>query len=155
MDAAAPRVHEEFTATHAVPAQPFELGFRLLALRQVHAVGAPPAFAVIDQHILRRPERLSRHAVFFASTFLPEIMAWLGQHLGRPSQRDTADRAVRNPRWPTLAWRREERTWPDGTSTTEWLVEVAFQDEASWTAFRQRWAARLEGKSDLPALQPG
>ncbi len=146
--------HDEFTAIHAVPARMLERGFRLLALRQVHAPAAPPAFSVIDQHILRRPERLSRHAVFFASTFLPEIMAWLSALLGRPALHDAVGSARRNPRWPALTWHREDRSWPDGTNTTEWLVEVAFQDEASWTAFRQRWAARLEGRSDAPAPQP-
>lgn len=134
-----------------MPAQLLERGFRLLALRQVHAEGAPPAFALIDQRILRRPERLSRHAVFFAGTFLPEIMAWLGEHLGRPAQHDADGKAQRNPRWPALSWRSGERSWPDGTRTTEWLVEAAFQDAASWAAFRERWSARLDGSSDTPA----
>jgi hypothetical protein len=131
------------SAIHAVPAQSRDCGFRLLVLRQYHLKSAPPAFALIEQRILRAPQRLSRHGTFFANTFLPEIMSWLGEHLGRPSSRDAAGMPHRNPRWPDIKWHGEERTWPDGMRTTEWLADVTFHDEASWTSFRARWHGRL------------
>src|SRR5271170_4473455 len=76
---------DEATAVHAVPAQWLECGFRLLVLRELRAENEPPAFAWIEQHLLRTPQRLTRHGLFFGLAFRPEIMAWLSEHLGRPS----------------------------------------------------------------------
>lgn len=133
------------TAIHAVPAERLDRGFRLLVLRQYHVERAPPAFAWIDQRLLRTPPRLSRHGLFFANTFRPEIVAWLSEQLGRPSLRDATGRAHRNPRWPTMRWHSQDRSWPDGTRTIEWFVDVGFQDVASWTAFQRRWHEQLGG----------
>ncbi len=133
------------TAIHAVPAELGECGFRLLMIRQFNAGAVPPAFAVIDQRIMRMPQRLGRHGVSFAATFLPELMSWLIDHLGRPSLHDARGRAYRNPRWPVVCWHDEELTWPSGAVTVEWFAEVAFQDHASWMAFRTHWHERLMG----------
>ncbi len=81
---------QEATAIHAVPAQWLDCGFRLLVMREFHTGKEPPAFAFIEQRLLRTPERLSRHGLSFASTFLPGIMAWLSHCLGCPSLRDAA-----------------------------------------------------------------
>jgi hypothetical protein len=141
----------EATAIDAVPARWLDCGFRLLVLRQFHSAGAPPAFAVIEQRLLRAPQRLSRHGLSFAKTFLPEVMAWLLDQLGRPSQRAAAGPARRNPRWPALGWHGEARLWPDGTRTTEWFVDVRFQELATWTAFQAHWQQRLTGEPALDA----
>ena len=132
-------------AIGAVPAQALDCGFRLLVLRQYHVETAPPAFAWIDQRILRAPQRVSRHGTFFANTFLPDVMAWLGEHLGRPSSRDATGKPHRNLRWPDIRWHGENRQWPDGTRTTEWFADVTFHDHASWRAFQQHWRGRLRG----------
>jgi hypothetical protein len=134
---------------HAVPAQWLRSGFRLLILRELHTEGKPPGFAWIDQQLVRTPERLSRHGLYFGNTFRPEVMAWVIEHLGRPSVRDDDDGpARRNASWPDLAWHSEIRDWPEGLRTTEWFVDVVFPVEAHWTAFQQRWLNRLLGKSD-------
>jgi len=140
------------TAIDAVPARWLDCGFRLLVLRQFHNAGAPPAFALIEQRLLRTPQRFSRHGLSFANTFVPEVMAWLIDQLGRPSLRPAAGPARRNPRWPALGWHGEARLWPDGTRTTEWFVDVRFQDTATWTAFRTHWRQRLTGElaTDAP-----
>ncbi|HZM06871.1 MAG TPA: hypothetical protein VFC11_00235 [Methylocella sp.] len=143
-------LQQEATAIHAVPALWLERGFRLLVLREFHTEAQPPAFAWIEQHVLRTPQRLSRHGLSFASTFLPEIMAWLSEHLGRPSLRASTGEPYRNSRWPSSAWHGEERLWPDAIHTIEWFADVIFQDEASWTAFQQRWHNRLMGKIEAP-----
>ena len=72
---------DEATAVHAVPAQWLECGFRLLILRELRTENEPPAFAWIEQHLLRTPQRLTRHGLFFGMAFRPEIMAWLSEHL--------------------------------------------------------------------------
>ena len=139
-------LHQEASAIHAVPAQWLERGFRLLVLRELHTETTPPAFAWIEQQLMRTPERLSRHGLFFGNTFRPEVMAWLIEHLGRPSVRDKEDGpARRNASWPDLAWHRENRDWPEGLRTTEWFVDVIFPMEAHWTVFRQHWLDRLLG----------
>lgn len=136
------------TCVHAVPSQWLAQGFRILALREFRTAREPPAFAWIEQRVLRGPQRLGRHGLFFANTFRPEIMAWLSQQLGRPSSRDDAAPARRNPRWPSLTWHGEDRVWPDGARTVEWFADVIFPHEASWTAFRRQWRARLMGEDD-------
>jgi hypothetical protein len=133
------------TAVHAVPAELCECGFRLLMIRQFNVGAVPPAFAIIDQRIMRMPQRLGRHGVTFAATFLPEVMSWLIDHLGRPSLHDETGRSHRNPRWPVVCWHDEERTWASAAVTVEWFAEVAFQDHASWMAFRTHWQDRLLG----------
>ncbi|WP_213773721.1 hypothetical protein [Bradyrhizobium sp. dw_78] len=153
-------LHPQATTIRAVPAIWLDCGFRLLVLRQFHVESAPPAFAWIEQRLLRAPQRLGRHGLSFANTFLPEVMAWLGDGLGRPSLHDRTGRTHRNPRWPVLKWHGEDRAWPDGTHTTEWFVDVSFQDENSWSAFRQRWYEQLtsrrpdEGKHTSPKAAP-
>jgi hypothetical protein len=133
------------TAIHAVPAEICECGFRLLMIRQFNVGAVPPAFAIIDQRVMRMPQRLGRHGVSFAATFLPEVMSWLIDHLGRPSLHDETGRSYRNPRWPVVCWHDQERYWPSGAVTVEWFAEVAFQDHASWMAFRTHWQERLLG----------
>ena len=128
------------------PAQWLERGFRLLTFRELHTGKEPPAFAWIEQHFLRAPQRLSRHGLYFASAFLPEIMAWLSEYLGRPSLREANGKPYRNALWPVLSWHSEHRLWPGGGRTIEWFVDVIFQDEASWTAFQQRWHDRPDGQ---------
>ncbi|MFG1465666.1 hypothetical protein V5F77_22545 [Xanthobacter sp. DSM 24535] len=139
---------------HAVPAQWLAQGFRLLTLREFHAASAPPAFAWIEQQLLRAPQRLGRHGLFFANTFRPEIMAWLSLDLGRPSQHPPTGPAQRNPLWPALEWHGEERQWPDGAATREWFVDVTFPRLISWTAFQQRWRARLMAETEDVARAP-
>lgn len=138
--------HAEATAVHALPAEIFDGGFRLLLLRQFDEDGAPPAFAFIDQFFMRAPQRISRHGVGFAAAFLPEIVAWLSARLGRPSLRDEDQKPFRNPRWPQHIWRAEARVWPDGTRSIEWSVEVIFRDLSVWPAFEKDWRARLQGR---------
>ncbi|WP_454917515.1 hypothetical protein [Xanthobacter sediminis] len=136
--------HAEPAAIHAVPALPGPSGFRLLLLREFRGEG-PPAFALIDQHLLRAPHRLNRHGISFALTFRPEVMAALADMVGRPSVRDEAGRAARNPLWPGCGWWSAPRAWADGTGTVEWFATVRFPDAATWAAFRTRFAGRLAG----------
>jgi hypothetical protein len=140
--------HQDTTAINAVPAQLHTQGFRLLVLREFHTEDTPPAFAFVAQTLLRRPERSSRHGLSFANAFRPEIMDWLIDQLGRPSQRDDAGAARRNPRWPQVTWHREARQWPDGAQTTEWFAEVVFDAKATWDAFAAHWRSRLQGNND-------
>lgn len=135
------------TAIHALPAELCGCGFRLLMIRQFNVGAVPPAFAIIDQRVMRMPQRLGRHGVSFAATFLPEVMAWLIDHLGRPSLHDETGRSYRNPRWPVVCWHDQERYWPSGAVTVEWFAEVAFQDHASWMAFRTHWHESLTGRN--------
>jgi len=51
-------------------------------------------------------------------------MAWLSEHLGRPSLRESTGQPYRNSLWPILTWHGEERLWPDGIHTIEWFVDV-------------------------------
>jgi hypothetical protein len=143
-----PAAHSDPTAIHAVPAEPMDRGFRLLTLREFPAETGPASFAWIDQSLLRTPERLSRHGLWFACAFRPEVVAWLIEDLGRPSLRDAGGLAYRNPRWPLLAWRRAEQSWEDGARTVEWSVDVDFQDDGAWTRFRESWRHRLDGAAD-------
>ncbi|SMX60253.1 conserved protein of unknown function [Bradyrhizobium sp. ORS 285] len=138
------------TAIHAVPAELCDCGFRVLMIRQFNVGAVPPAFAIIDQRIMRMPQRLGRHGVSFAATFLPEVMSWLIEHLGRPSLHDETGRSYRNPRWPVVCWHDRERYWPSGAVTVEWSAEVAFQDHASWMAFRTHWSESLMGRNADP-----
>jgi hypothetical protein len=78
-------------------------------------------------------------------------MTWLIEHLGRVSLHESSGEPHRNPLWPSLTWHGEPRVWPDGIHTIEWSVDVVFQDEASWAAFRERWHGRLMGKIEEPA----
>lgn len=143
----------EATCVHAVPLQSLEKGFRLLTLREFRNTKEPPTFAWIEQRLLRTPQRVGRHGLFFANTFRPEIMAWLSQQLGRPSVRRDADRAYRNELWPKMTWHSEDRVWPGGVQTVEWFVDVIFPQEASWTAFQQHWRDRLMGESEEPEVR--
>ena len=138
----------ESLCVQAVPAQGLARGFRLLTLREYRNAAAPPAFAWIEQRLLRMPHRLGRHGVFFANTFRPEIMAWLSQQLGRPSIRTDAGQAQRNALWPAMTWHGEDRLWPDGMRTVEWFVDVSFPHQGSWAAFQQQWRARLLGEGE-------
>lgn len=132
----------------AVPSQWLAQGFRLLTLREFRDAAAPPAFAWIEQRLLRAPQRLGRHGLFFANTFRPEIMTWLSRQLGRPSIRTDAGRAHRNRLWPAMTWHHEDRVWPDGARTVEWFVDVTFPHQRSWTAFQLQWRARLMGEDE-------
>jgi hypothetical protein len=147
MDACSPA-----TDIRAVSVVRLDCGFRLLVLRQYHIEGAPPAFALIEQRLLRTPQRFGRHGLFFANTFLPDVTAWLSEHLGRPSLRGPTEQPQRNPRWPIMKWHAEDRAWPDGTDTTEWFVDVTFHDLSSWRAFLQRWHAQLLGEIESDAF---
>lgn len=141
----------ESASVQAVPARPLEQGFRLLTLREFRNIGGPPAFALIEQRLLRAPHRPGRHGLFFANTFRPEIMAWLSQQLGRPSIRADTGQVHRNARWPAMTWHGEDRAWPDGARTVEWFADVTFPDETSWIAFQQQWHTRLMGEDDEAA----
>ena len=132
----------------AVPAEWLERGFRLLILRQFQMECEPPAFALIEQHLLRPPQRLSRHGLSFSTTFLPEIMAWLIEFLGRPTLHDADGKPCRNELWPALTWQGEDRHWQDGSCTLEWFVQVVFPEEAASAAFQRRWHHRLSGESE-------
>ncbi len=143
--------HQDATAIYALPAEPIARGFRLLVMREFRSNEAPPAFAVIEQLILRAPERRNRHGISFAAAFRPEIMDWLIAELGRPSQREEGGEARRNPRWPGLTWRYETRNWPDGIETIEWYADVVFPEETSWAAFHRHWQVCLQGGGDSEA----
>jgi hypothetical protein len=131
--------HQDPTAIHAVPTQDSPQGLRLLVLRQFQEPGTPPAFAFIDQHLLRTPGRSTRHGLFFAPAFRVETMDWLIARLGRPSLRSGNGPAARNPRWPVLNWTSAARHWPDGTRTIEWTIDIAFPEADFAAAFRDRW----------------
>lgn len=141
--------HHEPTAIHAVPAEVIDKGFRLLLMRELRSESGTPAFAFIEQWLLRSPERRNRHGISFALAFRPEIMAWLIAELGRPAQRDAEGLARINARWPALAWTRAERAWADGTRTVEWFADIRFHDEASQAAFGTAWRARLTGEGEV------
>lgn len=128
------------TDISARPAMLLQNGFQLLALRQFTRAAAPPAFAFIDQSILRRPDRVSRHGASFDIAFLPEIMAWLIEAAGAPTRR--------NPRWPVTSWRAAERLWPDGAATIEWCAEIIFLEIEMWRVFAETWRERLQGGAD-------
>ncbi|WP_041778064.1 hypothetical protein [Beijerinckia indica] len=143
-------MHEHETAgdVRAVPAQILDQGFRLLVLREFRMPDQPPSLAWIQQYILRDVHRVQRHGIFFGATFLPEIMQWLSDLLGRPSLHPgdyPASPAYKNPAWPILSWYRQDRGWADGQQTVEWFADVAFRDEASFAAFLARWLERLKG----------
>jgi hypothetical protein len=139
---------QEATAIHAVPAQWLERGFRLLILREFRNKAEPPGFAWIDQQVLRQPQRLSRHGLFFAVTLRPEIMAWLGENLGPPSIRGESGPPRRNLLWPVSSWHREDRSWAGGIRTAEWFADIVFPEEASWRLFQRQWLDRLMCKDD-------
>jgi hypothetical protein len=141
----------ESACVHAVPARWLDLGFRLLTLREFRNMGEPPAFAWIEQRVLRAPQRPGRHGLFFANTFRPEIMAWLSQQLGRPSIRTDNGQAHRNTLWPAMTWHGEDRAWPDRARTVEWFADVTFPERTSWAAFQEQWHARLMGEDDEAA----
>jgi hypothetical protein len=134
--------HEQAGDVRAVPAQMLDRGFRLLVLREFRAADQPPALALIRQSILRDVHRVHRHGVSFGCTFLPQIMQWLIDLLGRPSLHPPdypASPAYRNPAWPSFHWRQESRLWEEGVETVEWHVDVIFADSASFDAFAARW----------------
>lgn len=148
------RRHVIATDISAQPAVALESGFRLLVLRQFPRLPEPPAFAVIDQCLVRSPLRPNRHGMAFAIAFLPEIVAWLSAELGRPSLHDGQGKPCRNPRWPQMGWWHETRLWPDETSTVDWSIEALFPEAGSWRAFEARWRGRLAGAcgtGDAPA----
>lgn len=147
---------QQVAAIHAVPAQVLSCGFRLLILREIRTEKDPPAFAWIEQNLFRTPQRLSRHGLSFANAFLPEIVTWLSETLGRPTLHASTGEPCRNPHWPVLTWRGENRLWPQDVKTVEWFVDVIFYDDASWSAFRQRWRDRLWMEShslDIPRVK--
>jgi len=133
------------------PALVMANSFQLLVLRQFHRPSAPPAFAFIDQFLFRRPDRPSRHGTAFELTFVPEIVAWLIGEAGAPSFRDAAGRPCRNPDWPVLGWRTEDRLWPEEIRTVEWYAEAVFPDATLWVTFLNRWRERLERLTDKAA----
>lgn len=149
MDAVLLASHQEPAAIHAVPAELAPSGFRVLVLREFREDG-PPAFAVMEQYLLRPPHRLNRHGVSFALTFQAEVMAGLLEDIGRPSARDGEGRVVRNARWPGFRWRSLPRAWSDGAATVEWWAEVAFPQVEDWAGFRARFAERLAGRLECP-----
>jgi hypothetical protein len=133
----------QVTAIHAVPAHVLSRGFRLLILRELRIGTDPPNFASIEQNLFRKPQRLSRHGLSFATAFLPDVVAWLSETLGRPTLHSSAGAPCRNSRWPVLTWRGEDRVWTPDVKTIEWFVDAGFYDNASWGAFRHRWRDRL------------
>lgn len=138
--------HEEAGDVRAVPAQILERGFRLLVLREFRDAGQPPSLAWIKQHVLRDVHRVQRQGIFFGCTFLPDIMQWLSELLGRPSVHPPdypASRAYRNPAWPSILWHQESRLWPMDVQTIEWHADIKFTDQASFDAFLARWPDRL------------
>jgi len=140
--------HESSGDVRAVPAQSLDRGFRLLVLREFRAPDQPPSLAWIQQYVLRDVHRVQRHGIFFGATFLPDIMQWVSEQLGKPSLHPAdypASPAYRNPAWPLFSWHKEERFWDDGLQTTEWFTDVTFVDEASFAAFLARWTERLKG----------
>ncbi|HTV33041.1 MAG TPA: hypothetical protein VME69_08050 [Methylocella sp.] len=147
-------IEQPATSIDAVPAEELERGFRLLILRQFQIDDEPPAFALIEQHVLRSPQRLSRHGLSFSATFLPEIMAWLIEFLGRPTLHDADGKPCRNALWPALTWQCEDRSWQDGSCTVEWFIHVVFPEEAAWAAFQRHWHQRLLGELELQGQEP-
>lgn len=135
--------HREPTEVHAVAAETTAQGFRILVMRELRSATVPPAYAIIDQRIIRSPERRNRHGISFALAFRPDVMAWLITALGRPGQRDTSGAPVVNPLWPRLSWHEEHRSWPDGVCTIEWSVDINFHDEAPRAAFAEAWREQL------------
>jgi hypothetical protein len=138
--------HEEPGDVRAVPAQIVERGVRLLVLREFHEVDKPPSLAWIQQKILRDVHRVQRHGIFFGCTFLPDIMQWVSDLLGRPSLHPAdypASPAYRNPAWPSFLWHQENRNWNDAVQTTEWYADIVFLDDAASGAFIARWKERL------------
>jgi hypothetical protein len=143
--------HEEAGDIRAVPAQILDCGFRLLVLREFRQTDQPPSLAWIQQSILRDVHRIQRHGIFFGCTFLPEIMQWLNELLGRPSLHPAdypASRAYRNPAWPILLWHHEDRSWNGDIQTVEWYADITFVDRASFDAFMMRWHDRLDNDLD-------
>jgi hypothetical protein len=140
-----PELASQPGCVNAVPAIATETGFRLLTMRAFQTPPDPPAFAWIDQRLFRTPERQTRHGLFFGVAFRPEIMDWLIKNVGRPSEHADG-KARRNPNWPALRWRSEERRWEDETLTTEWFVDVEFTDDAGRRAFLDAWSDRLSGR---------
>ena len=140
--------HCEPTEIHAIPAETGPQGIRLLVLREFRKADVPPAFAFIRQGILREPVRSIRHGTFFAAAFRPEVIEWLISRIGRPSLRDGTGKTVSNPRWPTLGWHGTDRLWPDGTRTTEWHIEISFQESGISDQFRKQWRHRLDGRME-------
>jgi len=140
--------HENAGDVRAVPARSLERGIRLLVLREFRTTDEPPSFAWIQQNVLRDVHRVQRHGIFFGCTFLPDIMQWISELLGRPSLHPDdypASPAYRNPAWPVFSWHKEARLWDDGIETTEWFADVGFHDAASFEAFMARWPDRLKG----------
>jgi len=140
--------HEQAGDVRAVPAQILDRGFRLLVLREFRETDQPPSLAWIEQKVLRDVHRVQRHGIFFGCTFLPEIMQWVSELLGRPSLHPAdypASPAYRNPAWPSLLWHREERFWDENIQTVEWYADVVFIDQNSFDAFMARWQDRLIG----------
>jgi hypothetical protein len=135
------------TAIHALPACRLACGFRLLVLREILCDDEPPAFAFIAQRLMRAPQRLTRHGLYFGRAFVPDVAAWLVEQFGRAALHDDTGKPIRNLRWPVATWHREPQLWPRGVRSIEWFVDVTFADDASWAAFRARWHARLMGES--------
>ncbi|WP_244613518.1 hypothetical protein [Methylosinus sp. Ce-a6] len=109
--------------------------------------------ALIRQNILRDVHRIQRHGISFGCAFLPDIMQWLSEFLGRPSLHPPdypASPAYRNPAWPSFQWRHENRLWDADIRTVEWHVDVIFADQASFEAFLARWRDRLI-EADTPS----
>ncbi len=141
--------HEQPGDVHSIPAQRLDRGFSLLVLREFREADQPPSLAWIQQSILRDVHRIQRHGIFFGCTFLPDIMQWLSDLLGRPSLHPAdypASPAYRNEAWPTFHWHRENRIWEGGIETVEWHADVIFADQASFEAFMARWENRLTGE---------
>lgn len=137
------------TAISAVPAETISGGFRVLVMRELVLDDGPPAYAVIDQPLVRAPPRSIRHGVAFALAFSPAVMAWLTEALGRPAWRDGSGTPQRNPRWPALSWHRAPRRWPGGTSTTEWSADLVFPQAADRAAFASAFSDALAGQDPL------
>lgn len=145
--------HEAAGDIRAIPAQILDRGFRLLVLREFRMSDQPPSLAWIQQYILRDAHRVQRHGIFFGCTFLPEIMQWVAELLGRPSLHPAdypASPAYRNPAWPAFLWHPENRTWDAGEQTIEWHADVIFIDQTSFDAFMARWRDRLIWNEDEP-----
>jgi hypothetical protein len=141
--------HEQAGDVRAVPARILDCGFRLLVLREFRETDQPPSLAWIQQHVLRDVHRIQRHGIFFGCTFLPEIMQWMSDLLGRPSLHPAdypASPAYRNKAWPIFQWHREDRVWDGDIQTVEWHADVVFVDQASYDAFMARWQDRLTGR---------
>jgi hypothetical protein len=142
--------HELSGDIRAVPAQVLDRGFRLLMLREFRDTNQPPSLAWIQQYVLRDAHRVQRHGIFFGCTFLPEIMQWVSELLGRPSLHPAdypASPAYRNPAWPSFLWHQEVRVWEENIQTIEWHADVIFVDQTSFEAFMTRWQDRLTGEA--------